>query len=360
MSGSVTPVPDCNRTILTVDSPLVPDSDSTHSSEEDADRYDTRSLTSSITDYPMYWGRRYHRYKDGSYLFPNDENENNRLDAQHEILNQLHGRLYFAPLDPEIVRTVLDLGTGTGIWPIELADSGFLPHATITGTDLSAVQPLEVPENVHFEIQDCSEEDWVRPYGSVDYCHVRFMAGSLTSYEDLIRNARKYLRPGTGWLECQELHPSPVSDDNTIPEDWGLKVWDEHLEYAANQSLYPARPVRIAADIKTWMEEAGYVDIHEHISKIPLGPWPRDKRLKRIGGWWLNNWLAGLQGFTYKLFSTEGLRWSREEIEVMLAEVRKAAAMKDVHPYQRHYVVYGRRPSPEEEQRMLSRGRGLS
>jgi SAM-dependent methyltransferase len=308
----------------------------------------------------MYWGRRYHRYKEGNYLFPNDENENTRLDAQHRILNELHGRLYFSPLDPNLVRNVLDIGTGTGIWPIELADTNALPQATITGTDLSAVQPLDVPANVHFEIHDCAEEDWVRPLGSVDYCHVRFMAGSLVSYRALIRATRRYLRPGTGWLECHELHPQPVSDDNTIPEDWALKVWEEQLDHAATRSISPPRAVRLAGDVKTWMEEAGYVDIHEHISKIPLGSWPKDKRLKMIGGWWLANWIAGLPGFTYKLFSTEGLRWSREEIEVMLADVRKAALRKDVHSYQRYYVVYGRRPSRDEEEELIENHEALN
>lgn len=97
-----------------MDSPLAPDSDSTRSTDEVMD--DTRSLTASITDYPMHWGRRYHRYKEGSYPYPNDENEQTRLDEQHEILMQLHNRLFFSPLIPEEVHTVLDIGTGTGIW----------------------------------------------------------------------------------------------------------------------------------------------------------------------------------------------------------------------------------------------------
>ena len=336
--------------IQTMDSPLAPGSSSPSSSTEA--NCQTRSLTASITDYPMYWGRRYHRYKEGAYLFPNDEAENNRLDVQHNILNELHGRLYFAPLDPDNTRIVLDLGTGTGIWAMELADSEMLPKASIFGTDLSAVQPLDVPDNVHFEIQDCSEEDWVRPLRSVDYCHIRFLAGSLTSYEDLIRNSKRYIRPGTGWIECQELHPAPVSDDNSIPDDWPGKVWDDNLDYACTQAIYPPRPVRIGPEIKTWMERAGFVDIHEHVSKIPIGPWPKDKRLKRIGQWWLQNWMSGIQGFSLKLFSSEGLKWSREEIEVMLAEVRKAFAMKEVHTYHKYYVVYGRRPSAREEEEM--------
>jgi hypothetical protein len=136
-----------------------------------------------------------------------------------------------------------------------------------------------------------------------------------------------------------------------------MKVWEENLNYAATKSIEPPRSVRVAADVKTWMEEAGYVDIHEHITKIPLGPWPRDKRLKNIGGWWLANWLAGLQGFTYKLFSTDGLRWSRDEIEVHLADVRKAALSKSVHSYQNYYVVYGRRPTRDEEHTLRLYGR---
>jgi len=332
---------------------MAPDSDSQHSSDEGPG--DTASLSASITDYPMYWGRRYHKYKEGTYPFPNDEVENSRLDDQHQILNHLHGRLFFAPLEPDITHTVLDLGTGTGIWPIELADSNRLPHATITGTDLSAIQPLDVPANVRFEIQDCSEDDWVRPLDSVDYIHIRFLAGSLVSYEKLIRTARRYLRPGTGWLECHELITTPVSDDYTIPSGWKLTDWDRHMHLAATRYLDPPRPSRVAPHIKSWMEENGYVDIHEHVSKIPIGPWPRDRRLKQIGGWWLANLISGLSGFTYKLFGPDGLGWSRCEIEVELAAVRKDAAMKDVHSYMRHFVVYGRRPTAEEERRMRHR-----
>ncbi|GKT65301.1 UMTA methyltransferase family protein [Colletotrichum tofieldiae] len=33
----------------------------------------TASLTSSVVDYPIEYGRRYHAYRPGSYKFPNDE-----------------------------------------------------------------------------------------------------------------------------------------------------------------------------------------------------------------------------------------------------------------------------------------------
>jgi len=39
----------------------------------------TTSVTSSIMKYRMENGRRYHAYKEGKYVLPNDEDENERL-----------------------------------------------------------------------------------------------------------------------------------------------------------------------------------------------------------------------------------------------------------------------------------------
>lgn len=33
----------------------------------------TQSITSSVTDYVMENGRRYHRYSEGKYVLPNDD-----------------------------------------------------------------------------------------------------------------------------------------------------------------------------------------------------------------------------------------------------------------------------------------------
>ena len=130
--------------MTTVDSPMVPDS---AFSEDDAD---TETLSESMLEYPVYWGRTYHRYKAGSYKYPNDAEELDRLDYMHDIFTRIHqGHLFFAPVAS--ARKVLDLGTGTGIWPIQLADSKLMPEAEITGIDLSPTQPNAVPENVRFE-----------------------------------------------------------------------------------------------------------------------------------------------------------------------------------------------------------------
>lgn len=54
-----------------------------------------------------------------AYPYPNDEQELDRLDMQHHMFKMLmKERLYNVPLgDP---KEILDIGTGSGIWPIEM------------------------------------------------------------------------------------------------------------------------------------------------------------------------------------------------------------------------------------------------
>lgn len=73
------------------------------------------SLASSVLNYRYENGRRYHGYHDGSYMVPNDETEQSRLDLMHHLFRMmLDGALYVAPISKDIQR-ILDVGTGTGI-----------------------------------------------------------------------------------------------------------------------------------------------------------------------------------------------------------------------------------------------------
>ena len=82
------------------------------------------------------------------------QRESDRLDLMHHLITiRLDNKLHLAPIDANLQR-VLDLGTGTGIWAIEFADN--YPNTSVTGTDLSPIQPGSVPPNVQFELIDCS------------------------------------------------------------------------------------------------------------------------------------------------------------------------------------------------------------
>jgi len=65
---------------------------------------------------------------------------------------------------------------------------------------------------------------------------------------------------------------------------------------------------------------------------MPIGPWPRDKRLSEAGVYGLLALLDGLYGLSIKIF-TDCLGWTPEELEDFLTEVEKELKRKSIHSY---------------------------
>jgi len=82
---------------------------------------ETTSVGSSVFNYEYENGRRYHAFRAGQYAIPNDEVEQDRLDMMHHVYSlSLGGKLHLAPLKEP--KKILDIGTGTGIWAIDMAE----------------------------------------------------------------------------------------------------------------------------------------------------------------------------------------------------------------------------------------------
>lgn len=96
------------------------------------------SVTSSIREGKFENGRRYHVHREGTYVFPDDEKEQDRLDLMGHCFNlALKGNLYKAPVkNPKLC---LNIGTGTGLWALDFADAH--TECQVIGTDLSPIQP---------------------------------------------------------------------------------------------------------------------------------------------------------------------------------------------------------------------------
>lgn len=67
----------------------------------------------------------------------------------------LDNNLFLAPIKPDRLR-IFDIKTGTGAWPIRLADK--YPAASISGNDLSPICPKWLDSNIKFVIDDVEEE----------------------------------------------------------------------------------------------------------------------------------------------------------------------------------------------------------
>ncbi|EWC48813.1 hypothetical protein DRE_00118 [Drechslerella stenobrocha 248] len=298
----------------------------------------TTSLTSSVTNYQYENGRRYHAFRPGQYILPNDDQESDRLDLSHHLMTlALNGRLHASPL--ENPQKILDIGTGTGIWAIEMADA--YPSAHVIGNDLSAIQPKWVPPNASFEIDDV-ESVWTHDANSFDLIYCRYMLGSIQNWKELFRQAFCALKPGA-YLELLEPDSTLRCDDNSIPKDAPLQQWTDLFIGAAD--IFN-RSVNLAPQYVQMMEEVGFVDIQENISKLPNSPWPKDKHLRDIGGYQMVNFLEALEGLSLRLF-TNSHHMPVEQIQILLAKVRRDLRNKSIHTYFHLHSIVARKPLTE-------------
>lgn len=316
---------------------LEPDSNSDVDSAFDANSSASTSLASSILNYEYTNGRRYHGYRSGSYVLPNDEQEQDRLDLLHHIfLMLLGGKLYDAPIYPTPQR-VLDIGTGTGIWAIDFADEN--PGSEVLGTDLSPIQPTWVPPNAKFYIDD-AESEWVYPPSEAfDFIHCRTLSGSISDWEKLIRQSYTHLQPG-GWLEFQEPMALCESDDGTLEGATNLRYWQDLCNDAAASFK---KEIRVADTLKERMERAGFVDVHEKVVKVPIGPWPKDPRMKEVGRYQREHMVMGIEPYTLG-FVGKVLGWSEAECRILIAKVTEEVRNRAFHLYIRFVFVHGRKP----------------
>ncbi|OJJ94757.1 hypothetical protein ASPACDRAFT_48585 [Aspergillus aculeatus ATCC 16872] len=162
----------------------------------------------------------------------------------------LQGKLYQAPLRGP-VRRILDLGTGTGIWAIEIADER--PQARVLGNDLSPIQPT---------------------------CATWF--GSIADWNGLFAQAHQHLVPG-GSYEIQEFRvdfQSQARGGPTLPESSSIARWQHSLQEASSRFGKPINVVHTLADT---LRRNAFVDVTEEVVKIPIGAWARDLTLKQLG-----------------------------------------------------------------------------
>ncbi|POR31355.1 Uncharacterized protein TPAR_08438 [Tolypocladium paradoxum] len=266
----------------------------------------TRSLWVPDLDYREIHGRRYAR----EYYMPNDEIEQLRLSLQHQVfLHLLDGDLTCVPLDDP--KFVLDVGTGTGEWPIRMAE--LFPHCEVVGTDISAIaETKSVPMNVFFEIEDA--EEWDRPTDYYDLIHFRCMEGAFRDWRFIYDRVYDSLKPG-GWIEMIDFDSLESVKIWFTAFSEGSPIFDMagDLEIAAERV---GRKRGISHMDPQLLVDAGFVDVRvtEHSIPMKVGE-------KSAGKLWLISCLDALEANCLRLL-TQVMGWDPDECK---AACEKAA-----------------------------------
>jgi hypothetical protein len=108
------------------------------------------------------------------------------------------------------------------------------------------------------------------------------------------------------------------------------------------------RDINVAPQIKSFLSDAGFVDVTEKVYKLPQNTWPKDLRLKQIGRFQAANMRDAIEAISLMLF-TKVLGWSRDEMDALLASVRKDLNNRKIHAYYNVHVITARKPRVKEQ-----------
>jgi hypothetical protein len=133
----------------------------------------------------------------------------------------------------------------------------------------------------------------------------------------------------------------PYCDDSSMPSNYAPK----QMFLMASKAL--AAIGKDATAILTADEKllaAGFTNVTHRVFKLPVGPWVKDKQQKLLGLFWRTAILDGLQGIAMGTFGRMK-KWSPEEIEVYLVDVRKALLDPSIHTYWPYHIITAQKPS---------------
>lgn len=221
---------------------------------------DWDKIATAIVEQPATDTRR--RLEKSDYLLPKDKEEEYRLNFQHYALWQAIGSHYVAPI-PEQVRLILDVGTGTGIWPIEMAIA--FPQAQVIGVDIDpALFKAEPPDNCYLRVGNILT-GLPFPEALFGYTHQRLMAAALTAenWPRAVRELIRATRPG-GWVECVELDNQM---QNAGPAGQQLQ---ELMAAVGKKRGFDGEVIRHLGDVLT---QDGLQEVDVQLIFIPVGEW---------------------------------------------------------------------------------------
>ncbi|KAF2138077.1 uncharacterized protein K452DRAFT_234911 [Aplosporella prunicola CBS 121167] len=293
------------------------------------------SLTSNVRDFVFENGRRFHKFREGRYLFPNDDQEQEREDMKHALVVTVMGNmLHYAPIGDN-PQNILDIGTGTGIWAVEMAET--YPSATVQG--YACIKQHVVPPNCRFMVDD-AESPWLDPKEYYDLIHGRHILQAIKNFPAMLQTAYEHMKPGA-YVELHEFEYQAGCDDGSLPKD-GYKL-EEMLKYVAEGLKRLGPDLYGVLKLPQMLKDAGFVNVEDRITKVPIGPWAKNKLLRKTGLYLQAIGLDGLQAIAMAPM-TRGLGWSPQSVEVFLKDVRDQMKDPSIHAYYNFHAIYAQKP----------------
>ena len=118
-----------------------------------------------------------------------------------------------------------------------------------------------------------------------------------------------------------------MSEDGSLTKDHATYKWISTLLPLADKIGREPCP---GPKLEQWVRDAGFENVRAEKFRVPVGPWPKDPKLKGVGMLNLRQALDGLEAFSLRLFC-DVAGWTEEEVMVLLANVRKELKDPKMH-----------------------------
>ncbi|KAH9079525.1 S-adenosyl-L-methionine-dependent methyltransferase [Lactarius deliciosus] len=296
--------------------------------------------------YRLVGGRRCNNLNT-NYVMPADEDELRRFELLHRMIRFVFGnKVYVGPVEKvlsperdtggEKLR-VLDMGTGGGLWAVDMADE--FPHVEVTGVDLAPLQPRMVPSNCTFELCDLDARCLPYPSNSYDVVHARNMHSGIKNYPHFLHELTRILRPG-GVLILIEFDLRPIADGKVTSADakTGIPGWCALAEKIQHALTLSGVDVTVPRRMGELVHDLGWYDqVFQQHADIPVGFWPKDPTLLTVGQLaWMESDLLILA--LRPLLLSSGL--SEKEVKVLTEAAQRDLYFPLVHIENRLHVVH--------------------
>ncbi|WQF76979.1 Putative S-adenosyl-L-methionine-dependent methyltransferase superfamily [Colletotrichum destructivum] len=205
-----------------------------------------------------------------------DETQKDGWDYVHHVMTQLALKgQYFETLRPSHC-LVLDYGTGTGIWAIEVANQIYRDGGKVVGFGAPNLRPTSIPTNLEF-LEEGRADLWGRK-DRFDLIHTRVLPGDKRDWPGFFKEAFGHLKSGC-CLEIEALNLELLCDYDrpTLNRNLLLKNLNREDTDNGKQDLDFGRT-------KELLKGAGFVNVKEDIVTLPISPWSEDYR-----NWWLGH-----------------------------------------------------------------------
>lgn len=259
------------------------------------------------------------------YLVPREPREVHRLDLQHYALRELLGTNHLAPI--ETPRSVLDVGTGTGRWALDICHE--FPHAFVVGADQPPpIGDRAAPGYAYVRLNLLRGLPFLD--GAFEYTHQRFLRAGIpvAAWPGAVRELAPVTAPG-GVLELGE-----------VGEYWG------NAGPAANRFFGLMRELggRFGMDtegppglgLPRLLADAGLADVGERQVTVPIGEWGG-----RVGSFMASNLRAVGRALMPVYASALGV--GEDETGRLVSEMLRE--IEAVHMTGEVWYAWGRKPA---------------